>query len=76
MRRTTPVLDIQTGETWQSLTEAARRLGRSPGSVTNAIRRRGTVAGRHLAYLSDAQCDCCQAKSGVREMSLRKDGAS
>ena len=64
MRRTTPVRDIQTGETWQSLTEAARRLGRSPGSVTNAIRRQGTVAGRHLAYFSDSHCGCCQAKNG------------
>jgi IS30 family transposase len=63
MQRTTPVKDMHTGEIWVSVTDAARQLGRAPAAITQAIKRHGTVAGRHLVYETKAvYCDCCRAK--------------
>jgi hypothetical protein len=76
MHRTVPVKDIETGETWSSLADAARALDRTVQAVSQAIIRHGSVAGRHLAYETDeVYCDCCRAKV-ERRKTLRLNYAS
>lgn len=63
MRRTVPVKDIETGETWPSVKAAAEALDVAPPNVTQAIQKHRAVRGHWLAYATgEAYCRCCKEK--------------
>ena len=59
-KREVPVKDIETGETWRSVTAAAATLGVAIPTITQAIRLHRPCKGRWLAYdVETRYCDCC-----------------
>lgn len=54
LRRTTPVRIAETGEVFESLSECARRIGGSSGSISECLAgRRSTHHGYHFEYVKD-----------------------
>lgn len=59
-RREVPVKDIETGETWPSVTAVAAMLQVAVPTITQAIRAHRSCKGRWLAYdVEYRYCDCC-----------------
>lgn len=55
LRRRRPVINITTGETFESISDAARSVGRDKAPLWRGIRRRWAVAGFRWAYADHQQ---------------------
>lgn len=50
---TRPVICLDTGTVYSSLTAAAQSIAKTPATIRAAIRRKGTAAGMRWAYADD-----------------------
>lgn len=64
-KRSVPVVDLVSGERFPSLTAAAKAVGVTVASLSEAISARRPCRGRRIEYdLPEALCACCKSRLG------------